>query len=161
MIGRFHCSIAHPPSKLPIFSPILSQRRPSPTWDICLGWVKDGNLLLFIAGPAPCPFLREGFVPCGFPSFPHFIWISKISDLCIEATWDFVAKASFVLWAILIFWLRGGVGIVIHHLVPYSKSLVNFICICALIHHGLDLGSLIGKSNQLNWSFHTYMSSPG
>ena len=48
---------------------------------------------------------------------------------------------------------------VIQHLVPWFITLVNFICIYAVICYGLDLGKLIQQYNQLIWHVHNYRST--
>ena len=104
MTGWSHCSISHRPSKLLTFLPRISLRRPSLTWDIWLGWVKDGNFLLYRFRSNPISIIEGRFFPCGFPSFldSHGQIKIEISDYVLEVTWAIVAKAFIILWAYLV-----------------------------------------------------------
>ena len=99
--------------------------------------------------------------------FSHVVFLLFLTSygqikflLCIEVTWAFVAKASFILWAILSFWLREGVRTVIQPLSTLVLLLSQFYCILCIITLWFGLRVLSWTNNQLIWCIHTHMSTP-
>ena len=114
------------------------------TWFISFLGVSDGKWWLSFTYrfSSPCPFLRVGFVPMRFSSFPHFSWTNKFMYV-MRWLEPLFPRHPIIFWLFVLSIIKGVFYNSNPSLVPWFITLVNFICFLALNFYGLDIGNLV------------------